>query len=398
MDRMESPTRRWARSVRAAVNATDGAEAVRGLLEEVVLATGAVAGAILSRSPGSGVVASVRCSPETVSRFLDPDGAVRDALDHAEEWLDEVLTLDAPAPDDSVLLLAPLRVRELCIGALLLRFDTIPPPAPTREAASAFAAVVALLMENARLQEESRTALQSRDHFLMALNHELRTPANALLLNADLLRGGEPGTLPARTEQALHEAETNVRLMIAVLRRVMDLGSLGDQATPPRSEIVNPRELVTDLLRRMEPAAQRKNLALALHVPRSLPALQTDPDRVERILLHLVSNAVKYTATGGVDVRLQRSRRHAGPHRQEPILVIQVTDTGRGIPPEQIERIFEPFTQVDEGARADTGRRGAGLGLPLARQLARSLRGDITLESSPGQGTTASLVLPFHTP
>jgi signal transduction histidine kinase len=400
MDRNISPTRRWARAIREAAGAPDAMEAIGELLRESVAATGAGAGAILE---GAGFEARwrERISEAEIESLLERDAPVRAKLDDIEAWLDsvEVLTLSTDAEETPHhVMLVPLRVRELSTGALALAFrGDHPPPEAAREAASAFASFIALLLENTRLQEESRRALQSREHFLTALNHELRTPANVLLLNADLLRSGAFGELPERLDQALHEAEANVRLMIAVLRRVLDLGRLGDQAAPERAEVLHPREAIAGLLRRMEPAAQRKNLALALYVPRNLAPIQTDPDRFERILLQLLSNAVKYTVDGTIDVRIERGRRQVGPHRQEPTLIVRVIDSGRGIPAEEIDRVFEPFAQVEEGARGDTGRRGVGLGLPLARQLARSLRGEISIESTPGHGTTASLVLPYHT-
>ncbi|CAN5794810.1 hypothetical protein BH23GEM6_BH23GEM6_02010 [soil metagenome] len=379
-----------------AAGASDATAAVGELLQEAVLAAGADGGVLLE---GENFLPRElhNLSSAMVESLLAPGAGVRKTLDQIGDWLDDFVVIPAPTEHSGYLLLVPFRVRELCTGAMILSFSNErPPPEPSQEAAAAFASFIAILLENARLQEESRGALQLREHFLTALNHELRTPANVLIMNAELLRSGTFGELPARLDQALHEAETNVRLMIAVLRRVLDLGQLGDQAAPERAEILHPREAVAGLLRRMEPAAKRKNLALALYVPRNLPPIQTDPDRFERIILQLVSNAVKYTSAGGVDVRIERGRRNVGPHRQEPVLIVRVIDTGRGIPPDQIERVFEPFAQVEEGARGDSGRRGVGLGLPLARQLARSLRGDVKIESSHGHGTTASLLLPYH--
>lgn len=397
MEMNPSPTRRWARAVREAVSATEPGEGVRVLLADAVAAAGAEGGAVLERAGEARWV--VGWEAEALAAALEGDP--RERLERVEEWIDDVLLLEVGAPEGGGpehLLLAPLRVRELCTGALALRYAGARPPAPAQAAAAAFASVIALLLENDRLHEEARGALEAREHFLTALNHELRTPANALMLNADLMRSGSFGELPERLATALEEAESNVRLMIGVLRRVLDLGRLGDRASPAAEEVLQPREAITGLLRRMEPAAKRKKLALALYVPRTLPAIQTDPERFERILLHLLSNAVKYTAEGGVDVRIERGRRHLGPHRQEPVLIIRVVDTGCGIPAAELERVFEPFAQVEEGARSDTRRRGTGLGLPLARQLARSLRGEVTIESTVGRGTTATFVLPYHSP
>jgi signal transduction histidine kinase len=419
MERQLSPTRRWARAIREAAGAPEPREAVHELLREAITATGAGAGALLIGAEFEPAW-RVDVSEGALEALLAPGTEAHTRLEEIAGWLDGVALLQVGAADGTGgrdagdddggglddadgparhLMLVPLRVRELCTGALLLTFaGGPPPPEAAQEAAAAFASFIALLLENGRLQDESRQALQSREHFLTALNHELRTPANVLLLNADLLSSGTFGELPPRMAQALQEAEANVRMMVAVLRRVLDLGQLGDQAAPERSEVLHPREAIAGLLRRMEPAAKRKNLSLSLYVPRNLAPIQTDPDRFERIIIQLVSNAVKYTSAGGIDVRIERGRRSVGPHRHEPVLIVRVSDTGRGIPQEEIERVFEPFAQVEEGARSDTGRRGVGLGLPLARQLARSLRGEITIESVPGHGTTASLILPYITP
>jgi signal transduction histidine kinase len=390
----------WLRAIGFATAAPDAAEALPGMLAEGVPATGADAGAVLDGETGR-CRASWGLAPEEVRSLLVEGGPVHRALrdrDPAEE-AEVRLALPAAAEAGGMpasLLLVPLRARGLPAGFLLLRYPPGDRPSPAeRENAHAFAGLAALVVENDRLFEEARQARQARDHFLIALNHELRTPASALTMMADLLRDGSFGALPEPLDRALRETEQYVQEMVDVLRRVVDLGGLESQAVPERADILRPREVVTDLLRRVEPAAKRKQLSLTLYVPRTLPSLQTDAARFSRVLLYLLSNAIKYTAQGGIEVRVERAMHRSGPNRREPVLVVRIRDTGRGIPPEELARIFEPFAQVEEGARTDSRSRGLGLGLPLARQLARSLGGDIAMESTPGQGTTATVFIPY---
>jgi signal transduction histidine kinase len=317
--------------------------------------------------------------------------------------MEEVLPLSRAAGEEGWgepfhhLLLIPLRTRGLPVGAMVLLYGAEAAPAPEDcDAASVFGGLGALVLDNERLYEEARQAQQARDHFLTALNHEMRTPATAFVLLADLLGTEAAGTLPPRVERLIREATTHVTQLVDVLRRVLDLGKLGGATDPERTDIVQPREKVLELMRRLEPSAKRKNIALALYTPRTLPPLQTDAGRFSRILMQLLSNAIKYTAAGTVEVRLERAVQRLARGRSEPVLAVRVRDTGRGIPPEELQRIFEPFAQVDEGARTDSRTRGLGLGLPLARQLARGVGGEVAVESTLGSGTIATLYLPYH--
>jgi len=391
----------WARAIALATNAPDASEAIPAMLAEAVPVAGADAGAVID-AEGRRCRGVWGCGPEYVGSLLAEGGALHGALHGRDPSEDEEVRISCPAPDGdatcSALLLA-LRVRELPAGTLLLLYPSGVDPSPAvRENARACAGLFALVLENDRMYEEARRALQARDHFLVALNHELRTPASALSLTADLLRPGTYGPLPEELDRILAETETHIQQMVSVLQRVLDLAGQQGQEVPERSDILRPREAVTELLRRVEPAARRKHLTLKLYVPRLLPPLQTDAARFSRILLYLLSNAIKYTSQGGIEVRIERAYRTTRPGRQEPTLIVRVKDTGRGIPPEELTRVFEPFTQVDEGARTDSRTRGLGLGLPLARRLARSLDGDITMESTPGRGTVASLHLPYTHP
>jgi signal transduction histidine kinase len=294
------------------------------------------------------------------------------------------------------LLRRPLAIRGVNVGELVLVMED----EPTERAADrvgAFADAAAVAMELETLYEAARRAEQARDHFLTAIHHELRTPATALLLEAGALEVGIFGEIPESVEQAIGRIQEHVEDLARVIGSVLDLGRLEADASPLRQDLLDPREMVLDLVRRIEPVARRKGLEVAVYLPRTLPPLQTDPERVGRIVLHLLGNAVKFTESGTVVVRLERSLRQVGERRQ-PVLNIRVIDTGPGIPEEEIPRLFEPFAQVEEGSRSDSRNRGIGLGLSLSRKLAQSLGGDVALESRPGRGTTATLLLPYVAP
>ncbi|HET8656663.1 MAG TPA: HAMP domain-containing sensor histidine kinase [Longimicrobiaceae bacterium] len=390
------PFATWTRAVRFAVSAADTGSALAGVLAEGVAAAGARAGAVVSGEPLA-CRECYGCEPDAVASLLRPDGPAARGLRDTTAMAPVSLT-DGPADAGTAraLVLVPLVVREARLGGLLLFFSAdAPPDDAARAAAFGCAGLCALLLEQDRLHEEASVAMQARDHFLTALNHELRTPATAFALKADLLRY-EAGKLPPRVEKLLEESAEHVDQIIGVLRGLLDLAHLGRHASPHGTEIVHPRELVADLMRHMEPLARRKQLPLSLFVPRDLPPLQTDVGRLSRILLHLLGNAIKYTSAGGIEVRLERTVQTLQHGRREPVLAVHVQDTGRGIPAAEVARVFEPFAQVEEGARTDSRRRGLGLGLPLARQMARTLRGDIRLESTVGRGTTATLLLPYH--
>jgi signal transduction histidine kinase len=386
----------WTRAARTASAATDAIEALTGILAEAVPALGSQGAAVLEQ-PGLACRAAWGVDPATLPPLPRPAPSGEDRA------AGEYILLDRPergtpwpSGADHIAVL-PLRLRGVDLGSLALLFGPGDLPSkPVLEVATGFAALAALVLEADRLYEEAREARQARDHFLTALNHELRTPATAFILTADLLRGEPKGVLPDRLDRLLRDADAHVQQLIGVLRRVLDLGKLGSQANPESVDLLQPRDLVAELMRRAEPTARRKNLTLSLYLPRTLPPLQSDGSRLSRIILHLLGNAIKYTAQGGVEVRLERGMQPLSRPRPEPVLVVRVKDTGRGIPPGELERIFEPFAQVDEGARSDSVERGQGLGLPLARRLARSLGGDVQVESVLDGGTTATLVIPYR--
>ncbi len=392
----------WLRAVALATSSAEAGEAIRGILSEGVRMCGAAAGALVDLEARR-CRATWGCDPAALEPLLGPDGAVSMALTGASPGKGlQLLSESSPAlaaitGDSGRVVLTQLRMRDTPVGSLLLFYEGDEEPSPMESrSVHAVAGLLALVLESEFLAEDARRARQARDHFLTAIHHELRTPATALMLHAGLLQSGMVGELPPRLQKTVDRVQAEVAELVRVVSSVLKLAHLEAGALPVRTDLVNPRELVIDLLRRVEPTVNRKGLTLAVFVPRTLPVLQTDEERLRRVLLHLFANAIKFTDQGGIEVRVQRSINAPGASRRGPVLMVTVADTGPGIPEEEVQRVFEPFAQVEEGARTDSDVRGVGLGLPLARKLARSLGGEVVLESIVGEGTVATLLLPYH--
>jgi signal transduction histidine kinase len=277
--------------------------------------------------------------------------------------------------------------------ALLLAVERREPAVEEAKLLS-IAAAIALVLEHERLLLETRAAQEAGDRLLLALNHELRTPATEIILEADLLRDARAEGLPPELERGVEHLESHVEQLVRVLHGVSELATAA--STPPleQMQLISPREFAREMLHRVEPIARRKELRLVLRSPPALPVLQIDSRGLARALLHLLTNAVRFTPAGSVELRLAEVVVTAGATRRTPAVAFQVVDSGVGIAREQLAAILEPFGQVGDGARTSSRRRGIGLGLSVARRSAQAMGGDLTLESQPGRGTTATLTIP----
>ncbi len=243
------------------------------------------------------------------------------------------------------------------------------------------------------LQAHARELEQSnryKSEFLANVSHELRTPLNSILLLSKLLaHDSHQGLSPDQARQAkvIHEAG---RDLAALIDNILDLSRIeaGKSPLTPR-EIDLPR-LLEGLIDLVRPQSDEKHLDLKLEVAQDAPrSLISDEDKLRQILKNFLSNAVKFTATGGVVLRLQASR--AEDQSQRPVR-ISVQDTGIGIAADKHEVVFQAFKQAD----GSTSRRygGTGLGLTISRELAQLLGGRIELQSQEGRGSTFALLMP----
>ncbi len=233
--------------------------------------------------------------------------------------------------------------------------------------------------EAARLRQIDRM----KDEFLANTSHELRTPLNGIIGIAESLLDGATGRLPEATRANLSMVVTSGRRLSHLVDDILDFSKLKGHQIDLRTAPVGLRPLVEAVLSLSEPLAAAKQLALVDEVPEDLPAVAGDENRLQQILHNLIGNGIKFTESGEVRV---------GAVRRGELVEVAVADTGIGIAPEKLGRIFESFEQADGSSARAHG--GTGLGLTITRQLVELHGGEIRAESEPGEGSRLIFTLP----
>jgi PAS domain S-box-containing protein len=229
-----------------------------------------------------------------------------------------------------------------------------------------------------------QTANRVKGEFLANMSHELRTPLNAIIGYTDLVATDESLQLDPLNRENLQTVLRNGRHLLTLINDVLDLSKIEAGQVAVHLADFDPRQTVQNVLATLRPQAEGKQLTLRAHLEGAPERVRSDEVRVRQILINLISNAVKFTPAGGVDVTLA-----AGP---EGHWSVTVRDTGIGIAPDHHEIVFHEFKQVDGSYTRAQG--GTGLGLSISRRLAALLGGELTLESALGEGSTFTLVLP----
>ncbi len=222
----------------------------------------------------------------------------------------------------------------------------------------------------------------AKSAFLANMSHEIRTPMTAILGYVDALL--EPGQTQSDRLDATQTIRRNARHLMDLIDEVLDLSKIEAGKMTLERIACEPPQLLFDVISMMRPRATDKKLTLNLVFDGPVPTLiKTDPLRLKQVLVNLVGNAIKFTETGGVEVRVS-CRRDAAT--AATTLVFAITDSGIGIDGANIERLFHPFTQADESMTRRFG--GTGLGLSISQRLTRMLGGEMTLKSQVGAGST----------
>ncbi|MDO9556081.1 MAG: ATP-binding protein [Coriobacteriia bacterium] len=240
-------------------------------------------------------------------------------------------------------------------------------------------------VEQERSLSELQDALAAQDRFLSNMSHELRTPLNSIMGFTSLMLGGMTGPITDEQRKQLGMVDDAGKRLLALVDDVLDLAKLkaGKCSVVPRVFTVG--EIVSDTCGLMCPLSARKGVGCDFTLPEEDVELQTDRQMVERILLNLMSNAVKFTDEGLVRLEVVYDR-------ESDTVCFVVRDTGRGIAGSDVASIMEEFTQVVEPRGVKPV--GAGLGLAISRRMAEALGGSLTAESEVGVGSTFTVTLP----
>ncbi len=230
-------------------------------------------------------------------------------------------------------------------------------------------------------REKAEEAAEARARFMANTSHELRTPLNAVMAYLELLLSGASGQLGEEQRSHLERIRDGAHHLKEIIEEILTFARLEEGTERGSIREGDVAEAVREVSALLRPLFQSKGLAFELDVPQRTRRVRTDVAKVRQILLNLLSNAHKYTEEGGVTVRMGQD--------PDGSIEVRVTDTGPGIDPEDRDRVFEAFWR---GPGSDSGG-GTGLGLNVARTLARLLGGDVTLESSV-RGSTFLLTLP----
>jgi signal transduction histidine kinase len=252
-------------------------------------------------------------------------------------------------------------------------------------------------MDSARLRDfaQRRELESARDHlkeldkvksrFTANVHHELRTPLTLTLAPLEGILSGEFGEVPPALRGYLKTMHVNALRLLKLINNLLDLAKVEGQQMQLHRRAADLPELVSDIVEGARPLADRKGIELTTRVATTLPTVYVDPDAIEKVVVNLVGNALKFTDEGG--------RIEASIERKDMGVELVVSDTGIGLPEDQLERVFDRFAQVDGSSTRK--HEGTGIGLSLVKELVELHGGRVWAESDgPGQGTRMCVVLP----
>jgi PAS domain S-box-containing protein len=251
--------------------------------------------------------------------------------------------------------------------------------------------LVQLVNELEEAKTRAEAATKSKTEFLANISHEIRTPMTAILGYADLIL--EQHVSDTTLREPLQTIKRNGEFLLQIINDILDVSKIEAGKLDLEKLRCSPFQAISEVQALMQVRAEEQNLTLAVEYDGPIPeTIETDPTRLRQILINLVSNAIKFTAGGSVKIMTRLVQNDKGKNASDSVfLAVEVTDSGIGMTPEQIGRLFQPFTQADTSTTRKFG--GTGLGLTITKRLAEMLGGNITAESEVGKGSTFRVII-----
>src|SRR3990170_2437102 len=348
------------------------------------------------------LVVPVPQPPEEMGPFATPRLAL--TWGEATGFLDDGASVTPIAPSSAApigdeedhRLVVPISVQDVNLGELVFdsREDGLPWTDEDSALAEAVSLQLAVALQDARSNQltqnalaEMREADRLKTQFLANMSHELRTPLNSIIGFSRVILKGIDGPINETQAQDLTAIYNSGQHLLGLINDILDLSRIEAGKMELAFTEVDLGEIIRSVMSTAAGLVKDKPIELSLDVPPTLPLIQADNIRIRQVLLNLISNATKFTERGKVGV-VARVVRADGKRE----VVVSVFDTGPGISPEDQEKLFEPFSQVDASATRKTG--GSGLGLSICRHLVELHEGRIWVESKVGEGSTFSFAIP----
>lgn len=238
----------------------------------------------------------------------------------------------------------------------------------------------ALTAANAQLQELDRM----KDAFLSMVTHELRTPLTVISGITEMFEAGIYGELAAQQSEQIRQVSLQAQRLRQLVNDLLDLSKMEAGMMRLRREMLDPRSLVAAVVEQLTTIAAQAGVILRNQVGYDLPEVNCDGQRIEQVLVNLISNAIKFTPAGGQVM--------ISANDLSDTVRFTIADTGRGIPPEALPHVFNKFFQVQSST--ESGANGTGLGLAIVKHIVELHVGEVAVESEVGQGSRFSFTLP----
>ena len=241
-----------------------------------------------------------------------------------------------------------------------------------------------------KAKAEAEAANRTKSAFLANMSHELRTPMNAIIGYSEMLiEEAEDSKLPGFISD-LNQIRSSGRNLLELINSILDISKIEAGKMDVYCETFDLTELIKDVLATVDPLVKKNNNSLMFHAQSGLGALHSDLTKIRQTLFNLLSNAAKFSSDGTISVNASRLQSDGLPDK----IIISISDTGIGMTPDQLAKIFHVFTQADDSTTRKFG--GTGLGLAISKQFTLLVGGDITVESQLGKGSTFTLMIPAH--